>query len=153
MANEKDKAIVAEVRALMRGAGFARLATFDAGTGTPFVSLLAVALSDETRPLTLISSLARHTANLDADARASLLYEEPLPGDERLLSRPRVTISGTVAKRDDPDARDLFLAAHEDAQLYADFSDFALWQMEIKEAYLVAGFGKIHTIPGSDLMT
>ena len=153
MANEKDTTIVAEIRTLVRGARFARLATVDAETGAPFVSLLAVALSDETRPLTLVSSLARHTTNLDADARASLLYEEPLPGDDRLLTRPRVTLSGTMMKCTQAGARGLFLAAHKDAELYADFSDFALWQLEIEEAYLVAGFGRIHSIPGSHLMT
>ncbi len=153
MASNEDRAIAEEARTLLRGARFARLATLDAGSGRPFVSLLAVALSDTGRPLTLISSLARHTANLDANIAASLLYEEPLPGDEGLLARPRVTISGGMVKCDNPHARDRFLAIHDDAHLYAEFSDFALWQMEIDEAYLVAGFGRIHTIPGSDLMT
>lgn len=153
MAPEQDKPSLNETISLLRGAKFARLATLDAGNGQPFVSLLAVALSSDGRPLTMISSLARHTANLEVNAVASLLYEEPVPGDERLLARPRVTISGKMAKYDDGAARDLFLNLHKDAHVYAGFSDFALWQMEIDEAYLVAGFGRIHTIPGADLKT
>ncbi len=153
MANQENQSIIAEVVALLQGARFTRLATLDADTGRPFISLLAVALSNTNRPLTLISSLARHTRNLEANANGSLLYEEPVPGDNRLLACPRVTVSGTLAKHDNSEARDRFMAIHEDAQLYADFSDFSLWQMEIEDAYLVAGFGRIHTISGSDLLT
>ena len=153
MANEDDRSALEDALKLLRVAKFTRLATTDAGDGRPFVSLLAVALSATGRPLTLISSLARHTANLEANASASLLFEEPVPGDERLLARPRVTISGTMAKCDDQTERARFLDLHQDARVYAGFTDFALWQMEIDEAYLVAGFGRIYTIPGSGLMT
>ncbi len=152
MGNEEDGPEVKEVRALLRAAKFARLATIDARTGRPFISLLAVALSSAGQPLTLISSLARHTANLGANGTASLLYEEPVPGDDRLLARPRVTISGVMEECDRDAERGQFLALHEDAHMYADFTDFSLWQMEIEEAYLVAGFGRIHTIPGPGLM-
>ena len=153
MAKVGDGSFLEEAIKLLREAKFARLATLDGNSGKPFVSLIAVAPSSIGRPLTLISSLARHTANLKANASASLLYEEPVPGDACLLARPRVTISGKMVKCGDSSERDLFLNLHEDASLYADFSDFSLWQMEIDEGYLVAGFGRIHTIPGSELTT
>src|SRR5258705_12643977 len=50
--------------------------------GHPFVSVMPYAPDDRGRPLVLISGLAMHTQNLDADPRASLLvvqagHEEP----------------------------------------------------------------------------
>src|SRR5260370_12446866 len=41
--------------------------------GHPFVSVMPYAPDDRGRPLVLISGLAMHTQNLDADPRASLL--------------------------------------------------------------------------------
>src|SRR5260370_11078047 len=51
--------------------------------GHPFVSVMPYAPDDGGRPLVLISGLAMHTQNLDADPRASLLvvqagHREPL---------------------------------------------------------------------------
>ena len=68
------------------------------------------------------------------------------------LAGARLTVCGEVKRlEDDNDARQTFLTKHPSAQMYADFTDFAFYQLEISEAYLVAGFGKIESIPGSVL--
>src|SRR5713226_2635275 len=41
--------------------------------GHPFASIMPYALDDDGRPLFLISTMAMHTQNLEADGRASLL--------------------------------------------------------------------------------
>ena len=49
--------------------------------GHPFGSLMPYALDERGRPLFLISTMAMHTQNLQADRRASLLVTQPVPVD------------------------------------------------------------------------
>lgn len=143
-----------QARRLIRGLDRATLATLmrpdGPAPGAPYASLVLVALDHAARPLLLISRLADHTRNLLADSRGSLLFDgtaglaEPLTG-------PRVSVQGVLVQTDDPAARARFVARHPGAQLYAGFSDFALWRMEPEAAHLVAGFGKIHWV-GADAL-
>ena len=63
--------------------------------GHPFASVMPYALDDCGRPLMLISSVAMHTQNLTADARASLLVTQPTAGDP--LAAGRLTLMGEAA--------------------------------------------------------
>src|SRR5208282_3458104 len=45
--------------------------------GFPFGSLMPYSLDDQGRPIFLISTMAMHTQNLQADSRASLFVTEP----------------------------------------------------------------------------
>jgi putative heme iron utilization protein len=59
--------------------------------GFPFGSVMPNALDASGRPIFLISSMAMHTQNLQADARASLLVTQPdASGDP--LGASRVTV-------------------------------------------------------------
>src|SRR5207244_10829402 len=50
--------------------------------GHPFASVMPYALAGTGRPLFLLSSMAMHTQNLQADPRASLLVTQPGLGPE-----------------------------------------------------------------------
>lgn len=143
-----------QARQMIRGLDRATLATLmrqdGPGPGAPYASLVLVALDHAARPLLLISRLADHTKNLAADGRASLLFDGTV-GLAEPLTGPRVSVQGVLARTDDPAARARFVARHPGAQLYAGFTDFALWRMEPEAAHLVAGFGKIHWI-GADAL-
>src|SRR5262245_28730894 len=65
--------------------------------GHPFASIMPYALDAFGRPLFLISSMAMHTQNLQADPRASLLVTQPGAVDDPLASG-RVTLMGTAAR-------------------------------------------------------
>ena len=118
----------------------------------PFVSLVLPGRDGTGQPLLLLSDLSDHAKNLKRDSHASLLYDgtgglaEPLTG-------PRVTLIGRVVLADDAANRRLYLAAQPSAAVYAGFGDFHLYRFEIQEALLVAGFGKIHRLPGSALLS
>lgn len=120
----------------------------------PFVTLVTVAATSPTSLVMLLSGLAQHTKNLDRVPNCSMLLVEP--GGERgdPLAGARLTITG-VAKRlprdQADDARTRFLQAHPSAAMYADFADFAFFQLAIHQVHLVAGFGRIETIPASQL--
>src|SRR5258705_11914861 len=64
--------------------------------GHPFVSVMPYAPDDRGRPLVLISGLAMHTQNLDADPRASLLVVQA--GHEDPLAMAPVTLKGRAPR-------------------------------------------------------
>jgi len=119
-----------------------------AATVFPFVTLVLPALDPQGRPLLLLSDLSDHARNLKRDPQASLLFDgtaglaEPLTG-------PRLTLIGRVALADDADSRARYVAAQPSAEGYIGFGDFHLYRFDISEGLLVAGFGRIHRMPGS----
>jgi heme iron utilization protein len=117
--------------------------------GAPYASLVTVATLPDASPILLLSRLARHTSNILADARVSLLIDERRTGDP--LEGARVSVTGKIARTDDPAARRRFLARHPSAETYAGFSDFSFWRIEVESAHLVAGFGRINDVQGGDL--
>lgn len=132
-------------RTLLDGARLGLLATSSARhSGHPFGSLAPYGLLPDGSPIFLVSSLAVHTQNLQADPRASLLVAAP--GEpEAALASPRVTLLGSVARLEPGAERDAaradYLERHEAARAWVDFGDFAFHRLTVAEAYWVAGFG------------
>jgi putative heme iron utilization protein len=120
--------------------------------GHPFASVMPYALDDAGRPLLLISSMAMHTQNLEADARASLLVTQPdWTGDP--LAAGRLTLMGEARRVPDPDAaaaRERYLARHERARYWADFEDFGLWRLDLADLYFVGGFAAMDWVTAAD---
>ena len=110
--------------------------------GHPFASIMPYAIDTAGRPLLLISTMAMHTQNLQADGRASLLVAQPdWAGDP--LAAGRVTVMGEARPLDAADraaARDAYLARHENARYWVDFDDFGFWRLEVSDVYFVGGF-------------
>jgi heme iron utilization protein len=138
-----------DARILMRRARWASLATFDRQTGFPYVSLIAVAADVSGDPLFLISTLARHTQNLEFDARASILFSAANAADP--LDAGRVSVMGRASVNAGKTARSRFLARHNETTGYAGFADFALWSLTPELGHYVGGFGRIHTLPEAEL--
>ncbi|MEA1649704.1 pyridoxamine 5'-phosphate oxidase family protein [Nitrospirillum sp. BR 11164] len=158
---------VGTARALLGGRSQATLTTLvtpsaeDAAAvaGWPYPSLVLVAMdwtgNGAGRPLLLLSELALHTRNLRQDGRAALLFEDTA-GRENPLTGPRLSVMGraeALAGEEAEAARAVYLDRHPSAALYADFPDFRFWRMEITQAHLVAGFGRIHWLNAADLTT
>src|SRR5258705_7294838 len=82
--------------------------------GFPFGSVMPYGLDEHGRPIFLISTMAMHTHNLQADSRASLLVTQPdASGDP--LGASRVTLIGNVHIIPEPEvleARKLYLARY-----------------------------------------
>ena len=122
--------------------------------GFPFVTLVTVASISPTSIVMLLSGLAQHTKNLDRDAKCSMLLVEPGGEQGDPLAGARLTIKGIATRipSDQSDeARSRFLALHPSAAMLADFTDFAFFRLDIEQVHLVAGFGRIQTIPASEL--
>jgi putative heme iron utilization protein len=150
--SEPDPGLAA--RTLLRSLDRASLGTLmRPGTpeaGAPYASLVMVAVDHDVSPILLLSQLADHTKNLDANPAVSLLFDGTHGLDEPLTG-PRVTVQGTAHKTDDARLKARYVARHPGAAMYAGFKDFAFWRLAISRAHLVAGFGKIHWITGEEL--
>ena len=133
------------MRQLLRRARTCSLSTLTRGDGTPYGSLANIASDGAGRPLILISRLAWHTQNLEADARGSVLAGE-LPAKGDALVGPRVTVLGRFERVEDANLRRRYLARHPQAALYADFPDFSFWRLSPSAIHGVAGFGRIETL-------
>jgi putative heme iron utilization protein len=136
---------------LMREARSGALATLMAESGDPYCSLVNIATATDGAPLLLISRLALHTKNTLADARVSLMLDERKEGDP--LEGARVMLLGTAAKTDSEEARRRYLARQPEAEMFAGFGDFAFYEIKLKGAHLVAGFGRIVDLKPDDLLT
>ena len=146
----------------MRAADRATLATSLRGDGPeggepgwPYPSLVQVALDLDGTPLLLLSTLADHTKNIAADPRVGLLFDGTVwgtVGGTQPLAGARVSVLGHAERSDDPRHRARFLARHPGASLYASFGDFALYKVSVRNAHLVAGFGRVHWLSSAELL-
>jgi len=118
--------------------------------GHPFGSVMPYAPDDQGAPLLLISSMAMHTQNLEADARASLLATQP-GWTEDPLAGGRVTLMGRAARVSDRErgaAREAYLARHSKAAFWVDFEDFGFWRLDVTDVYFVGGFAAMDWVTG-----
>ncbi len=143
-------------KSLLRATRAGTLGTLDRNTGHPFASLVNVATDVDGAPVILTSRLSTHTANLEADGRASILLADTGKGDP--LAHPRLTVLGTFAAiaRDSTDearVRRRFLARHPKSELYAGFGDFSFWRMRVASAHLNGGFARAADLTAADVLT
>ncbi len=151
--SDGERAEVAqEARGLIRRGLKGALATISRGAGHPSASLITLATQPDGAPLFLISTLAQHTQNIAADARAAVLFDgtdgygDPLEGG-------RVSVFGAVEKAESDQSRSRFLARHPNAEMYVDFSDFAFCRLRLEGAHFVGGFGRIYDFEPGELLT
>jgi heme iron utilization protein len=120
--------------------------------GFPFGSVMPYALDLSGRPIFLISTMAMHTQNLQADPRASLLVTQPdAIGDP--LGASRVTLIGNVSKISEgeiAEARKTYLERFANSKYWVDFEDFSFYRMSVADVYYVGGFGVMGWVQASD---
>lgn len=120
--------------------------------GYPFGSTMPYALNDAGKPLFLVSAMAMHTKNLQADPHASLFVTTPeAQGDP--LGAGRMTLIGNakpVPEGEIAAARAAYLSRHENASYYVDFADFSFWILHPVDLYFVGGFGVMGWVDHSD---
>ncbi len=120
--------------------------------GFPFGSVMPYGLDDRGRPLFLISTMAMHTQNLQADPRASLLVSQQ-ETDGEPLGASRVTLVGNVrpVPNDDlAEARKVYLERHANSKYWVDYEDFSFYRMDVMDVYYVGGFGVMGWVSASD---
>ena len=122
--------------------------------GFPFGSVMPYGLDEHGRPIFLISTMAMHTQNLQADHRASLLVTQDDAGGDP-LGASRVTLVGNVLpipQSEVAEARKLYLARYANSKYWVDFEDFSFYRMEVVDVYYVGGFGVMGWVSASEYL-
>jgi len=134
-----------QARALLRARHAGALATLSRRLGGyPFGSVVDYILDDALRPIILISTLAQHTQNIDADPRVSLLVHE---ASDDLQASARLTVVGDATRigRDEIlQAR--YLRYFPNAEQYFAIHDFFFYRIEPTQWRYIGGFGDIYWI-------
>jgi heme iron utilization protein len=120
--------------------------------GFPFGSVMPYGLDDHGRPIFLISTMAMHAQNLEADVRASLLVTQQ-DTDGEPLGASRVTLVGNVhlvPNTELAEVRKLYLERHANSKYWVDFEDFSFYRMNVVDVYYVGGFGVMGWVSASD---
>jgi putative heme iron utilization protein len=111
-------------------------------------------LDEHGRPIFLISTMAMHTQNLQADPRASLLVTQDDAGGDP-LGASRVTLVGNVLpvpEAEAAEARKLYLARYANSKYWVDFEDFSFYRMDVVDVYYVGGFGVMGWVSASEYL-
>lgn len=143
-----------ECRTIVRNATFGVLSTISASepSGFPVGSVVAYAGDEKGRPLMFLSTLSKHTRDLQVDDKASLTVATGLGSAEDA----RVTLVGPVKRVEDSQEvqriRERFAQAHPDA-FWIDFGDFQPHRMErVLQARFVGGFARAGTASEEDYL-
>jgi len=120
--------------------------------GFPFGSVMPYGLDDRANPVLLISTMAMHTQNVQADPRSSLLVTQPdTIGDP--LGASRVTLIGNILPvpvSEVGEARRVYLARYTNSKYWVDFDDFSFYRMHVVDVYYVGGFGVMGWVTDSE---
>jgi heme iron utilization protein len=111
--------------------------------GFPFGSVMPYGLDEHGHPTFLVSTMAMHTQNLQADPRASLLVMQPEASGDA-LGASRVTLVGDVLpvpEAEVAEVRKLYLERYANSKNWVDFEDFSFYRMNVLDVYYVGGFG------------
>ena len=113
--------------------------------GYPFGSVTPFATDHAARPLILISRLAEHTMNFDADPRVSLLVRDAAADAQ---AGARLTLIGDARRAvgDDTQLKARYLASFPDGERLLALGDFSFYCIEPATLRYIAGFGEIQWI-------
>jgi putative heme iron utilization protein len=139
-------------RRFVRGQHFGVLSTLSQKLeGAPFGSLVDYVTDQDGHPIILISALAEHTKNIEADPRVSLAVFTP--GDN-VQANPRLTITGKAQNiGTDPSGgiRARYLRYFPQAEQYLTL-DFSFHRLVVEKIRFIGGFGNVRWIDSSEFM-
>lgn len=109
--------------------------------GYPFGSVSPFILDHAGRPVILISEIAEHTRNIDADPRVSLIVQ---PYSDDMQTTGRVTVIGRAARLAEKDTLGpRYLRYFPQAADYFAMHDFHFYRIEPVKVRWIGGFGRI----------
>jgi len=133
---------------------FGTLATRSRDDACPYPTVLPFAPDARHRPVVLVSRLAEHTRNLQADAHAGFLLFDAHQTD--VLSSPRTTLTGRAVPSEcagggavSPARR--YLRYHPDAERYLALGDFSFFTFVPARLRHIGGFGAMGWIDAHEL--
>lgn len=107
--------------------------------GYPFGSLLPICLDSKGHPLMMISHLAQHTRNLDADPRCSLMLTQP--GHADVQQWARLTCLANAEPVNSSASMERYYRYYPESRRYHKELNFQLYRLQPMQFYFIAGFG------------
>lgn len=149
--NEATPDRARQARALFRAARSGVLSSHSTRVpGYPYGSALPHVTDHRCRPVVLISHLAEHTHNLEADARVSFLVADFGPG---LHASPRAALVGDAhAAEDNEEIQTRYLRFFPEHARYLELGGFRFWAIEPLQVRLIEGFGSLHWVAGDSYL-
>ncbi len=119
--------------------------------GYPYPTALPFAPDARHRPVVLVSRLAEHARNLEADPRAGFLVVDAPPSDD-ILNGERLTLLGRFVPGGlEPSLVRRYLRYHPDAERYLALGDFSFRVLEIERMRYIGGFGAMGWLDAEEL--
>jgi len=116
--------------------------------GHPFGSLVPYVLDHDGRPIVLVSRLAEHTKNIEADARVSLLAHDAAADAQ---AGARVTLlGGAVPVGSSGGGAARYRRFFPDSERLVALGDFSFLAIDPLAVRFIEGFGAIHWISAAD---
>ena len=97
-----------------------------------------------------LSTLAKHTANIENNPRIGLMVCTPETEGASPLALPRLSLQGEVSLVPEdryPAAQAVYIQQIPDAEMLFSFADFRLFQFSASSIHWVGGFGKARNVP------
>jgi putative heme iron utilization protein len=113
--------------------------------GFPYGSALPHATDHAGRPIVLISHLAEHTHNVEADARVSYIVCGNGPD---LQTEPRATLLGHIQPDDGVQTAQRYLRLYPDHAQYLQIGGFRFFVIDPVQVRYIQGFGGLHWLAG-----
>jgi hypothetical protein len=108
-------------------------------TGYPFGSVAPICRDGRGNPLLMISHLAQHTRNLDADPHCSLTLMQSDHAD--VLQWTRLTCLADAQPAPSTNALERYYRYYPDGRDYHKELNFKLYRLLPRQIYMIAGFG------------
>ena len=144
---------LAQARRLWYGSHAALLSSHSQDPpGYPFGSLAPFWLTPQGEPLLLLSHLARHTQNLLANPRCSLLLREEGPGDVQQLARLTCLAQAEPLQACPTQWRNGYFRHFPDGREYYEHLNFRFLRLRPQGFYFIGGFGSARWFDPSRLL-
>jgi len=125
--------------------------------GFPFGSIVPLGFDYSYRPVVLISRLAQHTQNIQANSLLSLLVTDvDKVGFADVQTCARITVLAQAQRLDaevDADTVQRYCRFYPQAESYYKELDFDFYRLEPEKVRFIAGFGAIHWVAPEQLFT
>lgn len=150
--NDEVKSAGDEARQMLRSLRLGILSTLSKKLGGyPFGSITPYVVDHTGCPVILISTIAEHTKNIEADPRVSLLVHEQ---HDDAQANARLTVVGQARRMAEQDSiKERYLHFYPNARGYFDTHDFFFYRITPEHVRFIGGFGKIHWLDSGSLLT
>ena len=120
--------------------------------GYPFGSIVPYCFNRKGRAVLLISRIAQHTKNIEANPKISLIATEGQADDMQTVGR--VTYLGDAVKLADPDSDTpaRYYRYYPHAREYSKTHNFDFYYLDLVRVRYIGGFGKIHWVESKEFL-